>query len=96
MKAQHASKAQKLIHIPNIGKRVSEDLNIIGIKHPLELKNQNPFDIYNKLCKKVGFKIDPCMIDVFMSAVDFMNGAKPTPWWFYTPERKRILKTKTA
>jgi hypothetical protein len=36
---------------------------------------------------------DPCVIDTFLSAVRFMEGAPPQPWWHCTPERKRHLAT---
>ncbi|MDT8283944.1 MAG: helix-hairpin-helix domain-containing protein [Thermovirgaceae bacterium] len=30
-------------------------------------------------------------IDVFMSAVRFMEGGEPLPWWSFTDERKRLV-----
>ena len=32
---------------------------------------------------------DPCVLDTFMAATDFMRGAQPTPWWHYTAQRKQ-------
>jgi hypothetical protein len=34
---------------------------------------------------------DPCVLDTFIAAVRYMEGAPNTPWWHYTPERKRAL-----
>lgn len=31
---------------------------------------------------------DPCVLDTFIAAVDFMHGAPARPWWYYTKERK--------
>jgi hypothetical protein len=31
------------------------------------------------------------VLDTFMSAVRFMEGAPALPWWHYTPERKRAF-----
>jgi hypothetical protein len=32
---------------------------------------------------------DPCMIDMLISVVRFMDGEPPQPWWAYTAEHKR-------
>ena len=39
--------------------------------------------------KKLVKKFDPCVIDVFMSAIDFMEGGEPSAWWEFTNERKK-------
>jgi effector-binding domain-containing protein len=33
----------------------------------------------------------PCVIDVFMSAVHFMEGGEPLPWWSFIQERKNHI-----
>lgn len=91
MKAKNILLAKKLTDIPNIGIAVSKDLESIGVKKPLDLKGKNAFKLYDVLCKKQGVKIDPCMLDTLMAAVDFANGGEPRKWWKYTTERKRIL-----
>ncbi|MBC8179797.1 hypothetical protein H8E88_01620 [candidate division KSB1 bacterium] len=52
--------------------------------------------MYEKnLCKITGKQFDPCLVDVFISAVKFMEGEPPKKWWDYTKERKAILSKKT-
>lgn len=85
-------KVKRLEDIPNVGKRVANDFRRLGITKPLQLKNKDPFLLYKKLAKIDGVTHDPCLLDVFMSAVSYVNGAPSTPWWFYTPERKRRIK----
>jgi hypothetical protein len=34
------------------------------------------------------------VLDVFISAVRFMEGAPARPWWRYTAERKRALAAR--
>ena len=65
-------------------------LEIADIETPQSLIGKNAFDLYNKLCQKTGKQFDPCVIDVFMSAIDFMEGGEPSPWWKFTRERKRM------
>jgi hypothetical protein len=50
-----------------------------------------PFQMYEALCTATGKKHDPCVIDVFMSAVRFMEGGEPLPWWSFTQERKKQI-----
>jgi hypothetical protein len=35
---------------------------------------------------------DPCVLDVFMSIVHFMDGGEALPWWSFTEERKRSYR----
>lgn len=81
----------KLTDLPNIGKASALDLELLGIKSPEDLIGQDPFEMYERLCTITNTRHDPCVIDVFMSITDFMNGAEAKPWWDYTPQRKRIL-----
>ncbi len=84
----------RLDELPNIGKAIAADLLLIGIDRPQQLMGKDPFALYEKLCLVTGNQQDPCVLDVFMSAVDFMEGGEPQPWWFFTQERKKILKNK--
>ncbi|MBU1659139.1 helix-hairpin-helix domain-containing protein [bacterium] len=44
--------------------------------------------------RKSGKRQDPCVLDVFMSIIDFMNGNEARVWWDYTKERKKILQNQ--
>ena len=89
MKAKTASAAKRLLDIPNIGPAMVGDFTLLGIAQPADLAGRDPLALYQQLCKKTGFLHDPCVLDTFMAAVDFMNGAPAKPWWGYTEERKR-------
>jgi len=82
----------KLTDLPNIGKASAEDLRLLGIEQPSQLVGMNPFEMYDRLCEKTAARHDPCVIDVFMSVIRFMDGDEPRPWWDYTQERKQILQ----
>ncbi len=79
----------ELEQLPNVGPATAADLRLLGIRHPRDLVDQDPFALYDQLCRKTGVRHDPCVIDVFISVVRFMNGAPSRPWWAYTAERKR-------
>lgn len=83
----------ELTHLPNIGPAMAADLRLVGVNQPKDLIGKDPFQLYDILCSKTTRKHDPCVIDVFLAAVDFMEGGKATPWWKFTAERKRHLAT---
>lgn len=80
--------------LPNIGKAIAADLRLIGIDHPKKLVGKDPFEIYRLLCEKTRTRHDPCVVDVFMAAVDFMEGGEPRAWWEFTGVRKERWKAK--
>ena len=88
MKARIAAEASKLLHIPNIGQAMVEDFKVLGITQPTQLTGKDPLALYQRLCEFTGVRHDPCVLDTFISAVRFMEGAPPHPWWHYTAERK--------
>ncbi|KND51440.1 MAG: Mitomycin resistance protein [Parcubacteria bacterium C7867-001] len=89
MKAKTRSAVRTFTDIPNIGPAIAKDFVQIGIKDPVGLQGKDAFTLYKKLCTKTGTRHDPCVLDTFMAAVDFMDGAPARPWWHYTQERKK-------
>jgi hypothetical protein len=94
LKTPNRSTITNLTDLPNIGKAMARDLQIIGIQHPDQLIGKNGYKLYDNLCQITGKKHDPCVIDVFLSVVDFMNGGEAKPWWEYTEERKEHLRAQ--
>ena len=89
-------KFTRLEEIPNVGPSIAEDLRLVGVIHPQDLIGRDPYQMYEELCLKTGERVDPCVIDVFISAVRFMEGEPKRPWWDYTPERKQRLAGEDA
>ena len=46
------------------------------------------YALYRELCRRDGVRHDPCVLDVLLSLVDFMQGGAAQPWWAFTAERK--------
>lgn len=85
---------KKIIHfqdIPNVGKATEQNFILIGINEPIELADKDPYTMYDDLCKTTQQRHDPCVIDIFISAVKYMNGGPPKKWWEFTEERKATL-----
>ena len=90
-KAASAAECHALEQLPNIGPSLATDLRLIGIEHPAELRGKEAFVLYQTLCAATGQRHDPCVLDTFMAATDFMRGAPAAPWWHYTPQRKALF-----
>ena len=75
--------------ILNVGHSTAEDFRRMGFKKPIELKGKDPWKLYTQIAALDGEVHDPCVLDCFMSAVEFMNGKPPRKWWKYTTTRKQ-------
>lgn len=91
MKNPNRKTVTELTDLPNIGKSIAGDLRLINIQHPQDLIGKNAYELHDELCRVTGEQHDPCVIDVFLAVIDFMEGADPVPWWKYTAERKKHL-----
>ena len=87
-KAGTAAECQVLEQLPNIGPSIAADLRLIGVQQPQELAHKDALQLYQALCRASGKRQDPCVLDTFMAATDFMRGAAARPWWHYTAQRK--------
>ena len=87
-KARHAAECESLEQLPNIGPSLAADLRLLGVAHPRELAAHDAFTLYRELCERRGRRQDPSVLDTFIAATEFMRGAEPRPWWFYTAGRK--------
>lgn len=91
-KAHCAADVRRFTDIPNIGPAMAADFALLGLRTPQQLAQREPLQLYEALCRKTGVRQDPCVLDTFMAAVDFMRGAPPRPWWHYTAQRKAMRK----
>ena len=82
---------ERLQDIPNIGPAIEKDLIILGLHEPADLIGKDPYQMYKDLCAISQKRHDPCVIDVFISAVRYMEGGPAKKWWEYTEERKKHL-----
>lgn len=87
-KAASAAECETLEQLPNIGPVLAQELRSIGIRHPRDLALRDGHALYRALCAASGRRQDPCVLDTFLAATDFMRGAAPAPWWAYTARRK--------
>ena len=86
----------RLEDIPNVGPAITADFRRLGIATPVDLVGRDPYALYDELCRVTGVRHDPCVLDVFISAVRYMEGAPKRPWWKYTAGRKRELAARAG
>ena len=90
------NEVKKFQDIPNVGKAIEKNFILLGIKEPIELIGKDPYQMYSDLCNVTGNRHDLCVIDVFISAVRYMEGGPPKKWWEFTDERKKKLRANNA
>ena len=69
----------QLEQLPNVGPAIASDLRRIGVTSPQDLQGRDPYAMYDALCRATECRQDPCVIDVFISAVRFMAGEPKNP-----------------
>lgn len=67
-------------------------LVITGISEPADLIGKDPYQLYRDLCAIERKRYDPCVIDIFISAVRYMEGGPARKWWEFTAERKKKFR----
>ncbi len=71
--------------VPGVGKRIAEDLWNLGLRSVSDLKNQDPEDLYLRLCALQGTHVDRCLLYVFRCAVYYASNDIHDPellkWW---------------
>jgi hypothetical protein len=80
--------------MPNVAKAAEKGFITIGLKQPIDLVDKDPYQMYQELCNITQQRRDPCAIDVFISAVEYMKGGKARKWWGFAQQRKEKLAGK--
>jgi len=88
---QVANASSSLLALPNVGPATVADLHLLGITEAEGLRGQDGYAMYATLCERTGQRHDPCVIDVFLSIVHFVETGEARKWWDFTAERKRHL-----
>ena len=92
----HPDEIRELRDIPNIGVAIERMLFTVGVSEPADLIGRDPYQLYDRLCSVTGKSQDPCVLDVFIAAVAYMEGGPARKWWEFTQERKRQLAARQS
>jgi hypothetical protein len=86
----------ELTAIPNVGPAVARYLRRLDVVTLSDLRGRDPHELFDRLCAIDGRRYDPCLLDTFVAAVEFADGAPARPWWEYSRERKAGLRSGAA
>lgn len=71
--------------IPGVGKAIAEDLWNLGYRSLEELRNEDPEEMYERLCEYQKVRVDRCMQYVFRCCVYYVTTDNHDPellkWW---------------
>jgi hypothetical protein len=88
--------SRKLSDLRSVGPASVKDLKLLGIESVEALKDQNSIELYERLCEITSTRHDPCVIDVFRTAIEQARNpileARKRDWWYWTKIRKQSLR----
>ena len=89
---------KELQNIPGVGRKIASNLLQIGINRISDLKNQDPEELYEKVCLVKGQKIDRCLLYIFRCAVYYATEPNHDPeklkWWNWKDAKISKKKSK--
>lgn len=84
---------RQLTDLVSVGKATLGDFHMLGIRTVAQLKDQDPEQLYVRLCESTGEKHDICCLDVFQAAVAQAKNPKlpkhQCNWWYWSKKRKQ-------
>ncbi len=87
---------RQLADLISIGPAMLQDFELLGIRSVAQLARQNPQRMYARLNRLSGQRQDPCVLDVFCTAVAQARNprlaAEKCQWWYWTKRRKQGSK----
>jgi nucleotidyltransferase/DNA polymerase involved in DNA repair len=87
-----ATTTRQLGDLISIGPAMLRDFDMLGIRSVAQLAKQEPQRMYEKLNRKIGRRLDPCVLDTFCAAVAQARNprlpAEQCQWWYWSKKRK--------
>ena len=85
--------------LDSVGPATAEDLWVLGYRSLAELRTERPREMYERLCRVSGTRLDPCVEDVFRAIVaqarDPELPAEQRNWWYWTQYREPPTDMRT-
>jgi nucleotidyltransferase/DNA polymerase involved in DNA repair len=83
---------RQLKDLVSVGPKTVEDFHMLGITTVAQLKSQTADRLYERLCRKMKTRIDPCQHDVFCAAIEQAKNPRlplaKCQWWYWSKIRK--------
>lgn len=88
--------AKDLQVLPNVGPAVAGMLMRAGVEHPDDLAGWTAGQLYRRVCEVDERRRDPCLLDTFVAVMDYVGGASPRPWWYYSRLRIGTIQASAS
>jgi len=79
------SEVCELQEIPGVGPSIARDLNDLDVHSIADLRGADPEQLYRRLCRLRGARVDRCVLYVFRCAVYYAGNrehdAELLKWW---------------
>ena len=77
--------SNRLEQIPGVGETIANDMRNIGINSVSQFNDQDPENLYQKLCDFNAGPVDKCMLYILRCAVYYASNTDRDPellkWW---------------
>ena len=87
-----ATETRQLGDLISVGPAMLRDFEMLGIRSVVQLAEQDPRRMYERLGRKRGQRQDPCVLDTFCAAVAQAQNprlpAEQCAWWYWSRKRK--------
>jgi hypothetical protein len=84
-----AQRELRLADLRNVGKAALKDFEVLGIASVPQLAQEEPLDLYHRLCALTNARHDPCVQDVFAAAIHQARTGEALDWWVFSPQRRQ-------
>lgn len=82
-------KGNELLRLKNVGPATCEDFECLDIDSIEKLAKASADELYLRLQRVTGRSHDPCVWDVFASAIHEARTGERQVWWLWTKTRKK-------
>ncbi len=90
--------SKDLQRIPGIGPSLAQDLIDLGVTSVAALRQRDPQELYDRLCRQTGERQDRCVLYTFRCAVYFATEPEHDPellkWWNWMDSKLPAAATR--
>lgn len=90
---KRAGSAAGLRSLMNVGPSIERDLMGLGIRSIRELASADAGELFQRLERSCGGRVDPCVYDTFRAVIHEARTGEKTPWFAWTEDRKQRERT---
>ena len=87
------TEARQLSDLHGIGRAMLKDFDLLGVRSVSQLARCEGDELYHRLCQLTNTRMDPCVHDVFVCAVEQSRHPElpreQCDWWYWSGIRKK-------